>query len=164
MQKVKWCILKSKDNFILKVGAIDLKNNKIFIVCVVMFLLLMTGCSNSNKIEGSKIVVEKQTNEVSKYEPYAEIKDNKEVQAAKDILNSIKWENAKVDMPHPPEFTFHFEDTNSKKVGFGYMLWISPNKDRISLVVDSESKYIQLDKEKSEKLFKILTGKDLSKN
>lgn len=131
---------------------------------MVIFLvpLLMSGCSNSLKIEGNKIVVEKQDNETGKYELYYEIKDSKEVQNAKDILNSIKWENAAVSMAHPPEYKFHFEDTNSKTRGAVYRLWISPNKDKIELVIDSETKYVQLSKEKSEELFKLITGKKLS--
>jgi hypothetical protein len=127
-----------------------------------MFLVLMVGCSNGIKNEGNKVVVEKQVDGTDKYKLYNEIKDSKEVQNAKDILNSIKWENAKVNMAHPPEYKFHFEDTNSKTSGAVYQLWISPNKDKIELVIDGESKYVQLSKEKSEELFKIITGKNLS--
>lgn len=141
-----------------------MRTNKIFIVFIAMFLVLMVGCSNGIKNEGNKIVVEKQVNGTDKYELYNEIKDSKEVQNAKDILNSIKWENAKVSMAYPPKYKFHFEDTNSKTSGAVYELWISPNKDKIELVIDGESKYVQLDKEKSENLFKIITGKNLSED
>ena len=127
-----------------------------------MFFLLIAGCSNDNKIEGNKIVVHKQVNETNKYELYREIKDSKEVQNAKDILSSIKWKIAKVDMAHPPEYKFNFEDTNNKTSGPECGLWISPKKDKISLYIGMESKYIQLDKEKSQKLFKLITGNNLS--
>jgi hypothetical protein len=120
----------------------------------------MVGCSKGIKNEENKIVVEKQVNGTNKYELYNEIKDSKEVQNAKDILNSIKWENAKVSMAYPPEYKFHFQHTNSKISGVIYELWISANKDKIELVIDGESKYVQLDKEKSEKLFKIITGRE----
>ena len=139
-----------------------MRNNKIFIVLIAMFLLLIVGCSNGVKNEENKIVVEKQVNGTDKYELYIEIKDSKQTQNAKDILNNIKWQNAKVSMAHPPEYKFYFEDTNSKTSGAVYELWIGPNKDRIEIVIDNESKYAQLDKEKSEKLFKIITGKNLS--
>jgi len=131
-------------------------------MAIFLVLLLIAGCSNSVKNEGNKIVVEKQVNGTDKYELYNEIKDSKEVQNAKDILNSIKWEDAKVNMVHPPEYKFHFEDTNSKTSGAVYELWISPNKDKIELVIDSESKYVQLSKAKSEELFKLITGENLS--
>lgn len=132
-----------------------------------MLLVIITGCSSNtknqeDKIQGNKVVVEKQVNGENNYELYSEIKDSKEVQNIKNMLNSIKWKNAKVDMVHPAEYKFHFEDTNSKTSGADCELWISPNKDKIELVINSESKYIQLDKEKSEKLFKLITGKSLS--
>lgn len=139
-----------------------MRTNKIFIVFIAMFLVLIVGCSNGINNEGNKIVVEKQVNGTDQYELFSEINDSKEVNNAKDILNSIKWENAEVSMTRPPEYKFHFEDTNSKTSGAVYELWISPNKDKIELVIVGESKYAQLDKEKSEKLFKIITGKNLS--
>lgn len=132
-----------------------------------MLLVIVTVCSSNiknqeNKMQGNKVVVERQVNGENNYELYSEITDSKEVQNIKDILNSTKWENAKVDMVHPAEYKFHFEDTNSKTIGADFELWISPNKDKVELVISSESKYAQLDKEKSEKIFKLITGKNLS--
>lgn len=127
-----------------------------------MLLVLIAGCSSGIRNAGNKIVVEKQISGSGKYEFYNEIKDSKEVQNAKNILNSIKWENAQVNMVHPPEYEFHFEDTKSKISGAVYALWISPNKDKIELVIDGKAKYAQLSKENSEKLFKIITGKNLN--
>lgn len=144
-----------------------MRTNKIFIVLIAMLLVIITGCSSNIrnqeiKIQGNKIIVEKQVNGENNYELYSEIKDSKEVQNAKDILNSTKRENAKVDMIHPAEYKFHFEDTNIKTSGSDFELWISPNKDKVELVISSENKYAQLDKEKSEKIFKLITGKNLS--
>ncbi|MFT5871970.1 MAG: hypothetical protein ACI8WT_000896 [Clostridium sp.] len=130
-----------------------------------IFLVLMVGCTNRIKNEGNKIVVEKRVEEANKYENYNEIKDSKEVQNIKDILNNIDWGNAKVkvDMVSPPHYKFHFEDTTEKQElnGLIYDLWISPDKGRIELVIDSESKYLHLDKTKSAELFKLITGKNL---
>lgn len=140
-----------------------MKTNKIFIVFISMFLVLLVGCSNGTKIAGDKIVVEKQVGKTDKYEYYNKIKDSKEVQKVKDILDSISWENAKVDMVSPPHYKFHFEDTSEKQKSSEliYELWISPNKDKVELVVSNESKYVQLSKEKSAELFKIIAGKKL---
>lgn len=140
-----------------------MKTNKTFVVFIAIFLVLIAGCSNGIKNEGNKIVVEKRVGEADKYEYYNEIKDSKEVQKVKDILTNISWENAKVNMAYPPHYKFHFEDTNEKNKlnGLIYELWISPNKDKIEIVIDSESKYVQLNKEKSSELFKIITGKKL---
>lgn len=141
-----------------------MKTNKIFIVFISMFLVLLVGCSNGTKIVGDKIVVEKHVGKTDKYEYYNELKDSKEVQKVKDILDSISWENAKVSMAYPPHYKFHFEDTSEKQNSSGliYELWISPNKDKVELVVSNESKYVQLSKEKSVELFKIIAGKKLN--
>jgi hypothetical protein len=140
-----------------------LKANRIFIVFISMFLVLLVGCSNGTKIAGDKIVVEKHVGKTDKYEYYNKIKDSKEVQKVKDILDSVSWENAKVSMVSPPNYKFHFEDTNEKQKSSEliYELWISPNKDKVELVVSNESKYVQLSKEKSAELFKIIAGKKL---
>lgn len=126
-----------------------------------MVIFLSTGCSMGIKNYGDKIVVEKQVDGWDKYEFYNEIRVAKEVKKAKNILQGVKWENAKVNMAYPPEYKFHFEDSKSKTKGYDYSLWISPNKDKIELVVDNEAKYAQLEKEESSSLFKIIIGKDL---
>jgi hypothetical protein len=143
-----------------------LKTNKIFIVFISIFLVLIVGCTNGIKNEGNKIVVEKRVSKVSesdKYEYYNEVKDNNEVQNIKDILNSISWENVKVDMVSPPHYKFQFEDTTEKQESNGliYDIWISPDEGRIEIVIDSKSKYVHLDKAKSAELFKLITGKKL---
>jgi len=145
-----------------------LKTNKIFIYFISIFLVLTIGCANGIKNEknrinnqGDKIIVEKRVGDEDKYEYYNEIKYSKEVQNTKDILNSITWEDAAVSMAYPPHYKFHFEDTNSNSSGVVYQLWISPDKGRIELVVDSATKYVHLNKEVSGKLFKIITAKEL---
>lgn len=138
-----------------------MKINKIFIALISIFLVLIVGCANGIKNEGNKIVVEKRVGESDKYEYYNEVKDNKEVQNIKDILSSINWgnEKVKVNMVSPPNYKFHFEDTTEKQElnGLIYELWISPGKGSIELVIDSESKYLHLDKAKSAELFKLIT-------
>ena len=143
-----------------------MKINKIFIVLLSIFLVLIVGCANGIKNEGNKIVVEKRVGESDKYEYYNEVKDNKEVQNIKDILDSIDWGNAKVKVSlssPPPDYKFHFEYTTEKQESNGLIhdLWISPDKGTIELVINSESKYIHMDKAKSAELYKLITGKNL---
>ena len=140
-----------------------MKTNKILIVFISIFLILTVGCTDGIKNEVNKIVVEKRVGELDKYEYYNEVKDSKEVEEIKNILNNIGWRNAKVDMAYPPHYKFQFEDTTGKLESNGliYDLWISPDKGRIELVIDSESKYVHLDKEKSAELFKLIIGKNL---
>ncbi|MFD3158684.1 hypothetical protein ACFIJ5_17890 (plasmid) [Haloimpatiens sp. FM7330] len=143
-----------------------MKTNNIFIVFIGVFLVLMVGCSNVIKNEGNKIVVEKIVGENDKYEYFNEISDSKEVKNVRDILYSISWENVKVNMTRHADYKFHFENSKEKHKSNGliYDLWISPNKDKIELVIESESKYVQLNEEKSKELFEIITGKKLNED
>jgi len=136
------------------------KSSKIIIFFITMFLIV--GCSNGIRNEGNKIVIEKQVNGLDEYEIFNEINNNNEVQSVKEILNSRKWEFANVNMNQSPEYKFHFEDTDRKASGPIYELLIIHNGENIALVVSSKSMYVQLDKEKSEKLIKLITGKNLS--
>lgn len=133
---------------------------KHFIIFIGIFFIFITGCSNGIEIEGNEIVVQKRVGEENKYEEFRKITDEKEVQKVKDILADIDWENAVVDMISPPHYKFCFVDTQTELVMFD--LWISPNNDQVELVIDSESKYAQLDKDNSAKLFKMITGTELS--
>ena len=145
-------------------GVIDLKTNKIFIVFMAVFLVLIVGCSNGINNQGNKIVVEKRVGDANKYEHLNEISDIEEVQKVKGILDKIRWENAAASMAYPPHYKFQFEDTNKvqKSNGLIYDLWISPNKDKVELVIEGESKYVQLNNEKSAELFEIIIGKNLA--
>jgi len=138
------------------------KINKILILFVTMFLIV--GCSNGIKNEGNKIVIEKLVDGVDKYEPFNEVSNNKDIQSVNKILNSIKWEYKNVNMNQSSEYKFHFEDTNSKASGPIYELAIIHNRENIALVVASKGMYVQLDKDKSEKLIKLITGKNLSED
>lgn len=142
-----------------------MKINKIFIVFISLFLVFAVRCVNENKSEENKIVVEKRVEkrvgEADKYERYNEIKGNKELKRVKNILDNIKWENAEVSMTSPPHYKFHFEGINGNANGTVYELWISPSKDKVELVLDSASKYAELNKQVSRELFRIITGKEL---
>ncbi|MBL4934467.1 hypothetical protein JK636_01695 [Clostridium sp. YIM B02515] len=140
-----------------------MKINKIIIVFIAIFLILLVGYLINIENDGDKIVVEKQVIGSDKYKLYYEITDSKEVKDVKTILKRINWENAKVSMAYPPQYKFHFEHIgeDQKAKELIYELWISPNKDKIELVIDNEGKYIQLSKKDSEELFKIITCKSL---
>lgn len=141
-----------------------MKTNKIFIALVIVPVFLIVSCSNGIINEGSKIVVETRVGEADQYELFREISDRQEVQNAKDILEKASWENAEVSMVRPTDYKFHFEDSKEElnSNGLIYELWISPNKDKVELVIEGEGKYVQLSKEKSGKLFEIIIGKKLT--
>ncbi|AAK78040.1 hypothetical protein HGI32_16175 [Clostridium acetobutylicum] len=140
-----------------------LKMNRVFIIFI--FVLLAVGCSNVVKnTEGSTLLVEKQSTIKGKYEYCNNIKDEKEVQNIKKIINSINWKDAKVSMVYPPQYKFYFEAIKEKKPSedISYDMWISPRKDKIELVREPEGNYINLNEKTSKLLFKLLTGDNLN--
>jgi hypothetical protein len=69
---------------------VNLKTNKIYIIFISLLLFLTAGCSNGIKNEENRIVVEKQVDQTDNYKYYNEVTNSKEVQKAKNILQSIK--------------------------------------------------------------------------
>lgn len=134
---------------------------KVIYVCLLtIFLVIVLIYFFSRKFEGNLIIVEKQTDKFGTYEYYSKINNPDSIKSVKDILNKIYWSSAKVDMPYPPDYQFYFmnndEDKSNRK---NVSLWISPDRNKVALILDG--KYIQLNEEKSNKLFEILTGKKL---
>jgi hypothetical protein len=126
--------------------------------------ILIAGCANPIGNEEQNIVVQKHISEENKYEDFKEISDSKQVQQVIEIINDIQWESAKVDRGRPADyrFIFQFKNPNIEAKAVLYELWISPNKDKVELVIGVESKYAQLEKNKSAELFEIITGEKLS--
>lgn len=141
-----------------------MKLQKPFIVLIAIFLFLVTGCANGIENEEQKIEVQKRIGDENQYENYKEITNNEQVQEVKKILDNVDWENAKVSMAHPPDyrFVFQYKNLEIEAKAVLYELWISPNKDKVEIVIDAESKYSQLNEGDSTVLFEILTGKKLS--
>lgn len=138
---------------------------KYLIFFIVIFLLFIAGCSNegSNGVqnEENKIMVHKRVGEEDKYEHFKEITDDGTIKKALEILESIQWENAEVSMAHPPHYKFRFEGDNEQSELI-YDPWISPNKDKVELVIEGKGKYVQLSRGISAKLFEAITGEKLS--
>ena len=126
------------------------------IIIAVISLLLMVGCSDvtEDKATDKNVVQEHMEDENT-----VNISNEEQVEQIKVILNSIEWENAKVNMLNPPDYQFKL---NSNTEVISYNLWISPNREKIELIMPSNNKYTKLDKNTSAKLFEILTGNQLS--
>ena len=142
----------------------SLKNFKYLMAFIGIISIFIVGCSNTTETEEQFIKVQKRVGDENKYEDFKEITENEPVQKVKDILNEIEWENAKVNMAHPPDYTFVFQFKNPEIEAKAvlYELWVSPNKDKVELVINAESKYVQLDTGNSAELFELLTGGKLS--
>jgi hypothetical protein len=138
-----------------------LKKFTYLIVFIGIISLFTTGCLDGMKNEEQFIKVYKSVGDENKYEDYKKITTKNQVQKVKDILKDSDWKNAKVSMVRPPDyrFVFQFKNPEIEAKAVLYELWISPNKDQVELVIDAESKYVQLDKNKSAELIEILTDK-----
>ncbi|WP_010676638.1 hypothetical protein [Bacillus timonensis] len=138
-----------------------MKWQKYFIVLITLLLLVGSGCA---KNEEQIIDVQKRVGEENNYEDFHKISDHELVQKVKEIVRDVDWEMAKVEMARPADyrFAFQFKNPNAEAKAVLYELWISPNKDKVELVIEAESKYAQLNEKDSAALFEIVTGEKLS--
>lgn len=138
-----------------------------YMLCMMGLAVMLGACNNEQIVdeqpvkrvqvqvtesyakEPSKILVQKRVGEDNQYTNLKEISDNDSFQKINYILESIIWKNTKVEMTSPPQYKFHFED---KIYGL-----FSTNKDKVELVIMDESKYAQLNKSESAKLFELIT-------
>jgi hypothetical protein len=141
-----------------------LKHYKHFIVLIGIFIIFIAGCSNGIENEMNGVIVQKRVGEENKYEHFREITDDNAVRKIGIIIDGISWKNAEAKWASPPHYKFHFEGKNeqSESKKLIYFLWISPNKDRVHLIVEGESKLAQLSEIDSAELFETLTGGKLT--
>ncbi len=141
-----------------------MKYIKYILISISLISIFITGCAFLTENEDMKIEVSKRINDENNYEDFKVVTNNEQVQKASEIIDNIDWEKAKVDMARPADYTFSFQYKNpeieAKAVLFE--LWISPNKGEVELVIDAESKYAQLNQDKSTELYEIITGEKLS--
>lgn len=146
-------------------GSDVLNRSKLFMILTAAFLALVVGCSNHLVNEGDRILVERRDTVTDVYENYCEITESDKVQQAKRLLDNINWKAVKVTMAYPSDYKFSFGGlSEDDRPNIIYHLWISPNRDKVELVVYDESKYIQLSTGKSSELFEIITGKRLTED
>ncbi|WP_173915307.1 hypothetical protein [Halobacillus sp. Marseille-Q1614] len=116
---------------------------------------ILTACSNDIENKGNEIIVQERIGETDQYIDLRKIDTVDQVDQVRDEIKDMKWENAVVSMNQPADFRFYFHE-ESKVSGLTYELWIGPSLETIELVY--ENKYVQLNEEKSSKLFEILIG------
>lgn len=70
-------------------------------------------------------------------------------------MENANWEEkVKVERKQPPKYRFRFNQSN-------YAVWVTPNKNKLEILVEGESKFIQLPQKESETIFKIIMGNKL---
>lgn len=125
-----------------------------FLTSVFIVLILLSGCSNKNEgITVQKLVDDKNYQTVAYRAP---IESNKALKA-REILNNANWEESKVDLGSYPNYVFFL---NKRKFGTKvvvYSVWTSPDRDKLELMKDDRSKYVQLNRADSELIFEAIT-------
>ncbi|MDN4492613.1 hypothetical protein [Ureibacillus aquaedulcis] len=107
----------------------------------------------SHEKPSEKIIVKERQGD--EFTSLKELVNSDEIKTVVEIIKKSEWEeNIMVSMEHPPDYRFIWESVN-------YALWITPNRDRLEIVAEGQSKYIKLPIKDSENLYKILTGKEL---
>ncbi|WP_059172446.1 hypothetical protein [Bacillus sp. FJAT-27445] len=89
-----------------------------------------------------KIVVESALGEQT------EITDEAEIAKLAEIFREAHWENAKIKKVSSPDY----------KVNERYLVWLTPQRDRLEIIISGENKHTVLSEEASNGLYEILTG------
>lgn len=140
-----------------------MKGNRIYILMSLILIFFMVGFSNDIENKENAIIVEKQIEKTNEFKHHREIKDAREIQEIRDILGSLNWQFALPSFFSGPDYRFYLKDTygTSNSKAEMYQLWISPTLENVEIVVNGQSKYVQLDKGRSARLFQLLTGNTL---
>jgi len=103
-------------------------------------------------------------NDKDKYEPFRMLNDSDRFEDVKGVLDNAEWETAEVSMSRAGDFRFETIDNREKekRVSTTYYLWVSSGGKKVELVDEGRALYVQLSDSESEKLYKLLMGKNLS--
>lgn len=134
--------------------------HKFIFILTIGVLFFLTGCAEDPDYEEQYIEVEKWTGDNNIYKVDREITSTKEVDKVRKTVDQADWTKAKASMARPADYRFTFQPKDRRVITKAvlYELWISPNKDRVELVIDAESKYTQLNKKDSAVVIEIVTG------
>ena len=138
---------------------------KVVLLMIVM-VFIVSACSSNRLIDNfNEVVVKEHVGESDVYKEARRIQDDKTIQKIRDEIKGIEWEEGvQVTMVRLPDYKFHLieADAESEAVGHAYDLWVSPSGNKIELIFENESKYVQLDRERSAELFHSLIGEKLN--
>jgi hypothetical protein len=129
------------------------------VIILIAVLVIASGCTHNSQ----KVTVQKRVGDENVFEDYREVTQNKQVQIAKKIVGNIDSESNAVETKRLPnyQFQFPFKSGNDTKV-ISYSLWESPNGQNVEIANDN-NRYVELTKQDSADLYKVLTGETLKK-
>ncbi|MBM6616681.1 hypothetical protein [Bacillus suaedaesalsae] len=128
---------------------------------VLLIFIGLAGCSSVNDLENEEqyIKIEKRVSDEGQYVDFNEIHSLEEVQELKNILAHADWEQAKMEMTHPPDYQFVFlfkNPTIDSKIIL-HKVWVS-SQNQITLSTEV-NQFSRLSKENSARFLELLTGK-----
>ncbi|GAE26683.1 lipoprotein [Halalkalibacter wakoensis JCM 9140] len=148
-----------------------IKGKNSFAIPLLIGFITLVGCSASD-IENDQLVeiketvqdptithdmlitVEERTDDG--YKTVKVLENSFEMKKVEEVLENANWEeNVFVSMATPPEYRFRITPSN-------YAVWVTPNGDRLEIVIEGEAKYIKLPEKVSETLFELITGHKLN--
>lgn len=105
-------------------------------------------------------------NDNDKYEPFRMLNDSETFEEAIGVLDNAEWETVEVSMSRAADYRFETIDNRDKekRVSTTYYLWVSMGGKKVELVNEGKALYVQLSESDSEKLYKLLMGKNLSEH
>ncbi|GAE37725.1 hypothetical protein [Halalkalibacter akibai] len=148
-----------------------IKGKNSFAIPLLIGLITLVGCSasdieNDQLVETKKtvqdttitddmlITVEERTDDG--YKTVKVLENSFEMKKVEEILENANWEeNVFVSMTTPPEYRLRINPSN-------YAVWVTPNGDRLEIVIEGEAKYIKLPEKVSETLFELITDDKLN--
>ncbi|MGN7410834.1 hypothetical protein [Sporosarcina sp. SAFN-010] len=132
----------------------------IFISFLILIVVSTSGCLVA--IKGQKITIQKQAGEEPNFEPFREVTKRKDVKDAIRIVKNAEWHKLEEERPHAADyqFQFPFKDDADDKIA-SYSLWINSEREFLEIVTDTYE-YVQLSKQDSASLYRILIGEELN--
>ena len=114
---------------------------------------IQAEATQTEHIEEKPFTVEERKSEG--YKIIKEVVKSDEIKTVIEIIENADWEeNIEMEMALPPEYRFSMGS-------FSYAIWVTPNRDRLEIIVEGQGKYIKLPIKDSEILYEIITGKEL---
>ncbi|MEN2467924.1 hypothetical protein [Ornithinibacillus sp. JPR2-1] len=123
---------------------------------VVLFLGLV-GCSQKDIVnfeENTTLIVEERVGDelTSDYVVINEIQDKDIIQNINKKFRSAKWDtNTDISMEHEPDY----------KLNDNCHIWITPEGNKLEIIIRNNNYYTLLSEEASSELLKIITNEDL---
>ncbi|MGP1910346.1 hypothetical protein ACTSEZ_19475 [Metabacillus sp. JX24] len=138
--------------------------HKCIFILTIGVLFFLTGCAEDPDYGSQYIEVEKRVADEDTYKVYKEITSVKNVDEVRNVLDDAEWITAKASMARPADYRFTFQSKDRRIIAKAvlYELWMSPNKDRVELVIDAVNKYALLNEKDSAVLIEIVTGDEYS--